>query len=49
MDCQHQMIQYALVSMSNIDIEDVRFGQLLTLLVGLSVVLLVRGIYLLCQ
>jgi len=35
--------------MSNIDMDDVWFGQLLTLLVGLSIVVLVRGIYLFCQ
>jgi hypothetical protein len=49
MDCQHQMTQYALLSMSDVDMNDVRFGQLLTLLVGLSIVVLVRGIHLLCQ
>lgn len=49
MDCQHQVTQYALVSMSNIEMEDVWFGQLITLLVGLSIVGLVRGIYLFCQ
>jgi len=49
MDCQHQVTQFALVSMSDIDMRDVRLGQLLTLLAGLSIAALVRGIYLLCQ
>ena len=49
MDCQHQLTQYALLAMSDVDMDDVRFGQLLTLLVGLSIVVLVRGLYLLCQ
>lgn len=49
MDCQHQVTQFALVSMPDIDMRDVRLGQLLTLLAGLSIVVLVRGICLFCQ
>ena len=49
MVCQHQMTQYALVSMSGLDMEDVWFGQFLTLLVGVSIVVLVWSIYLFCQ
>jgi hypothetical protein len=41
MDCHHLM-QYALLSVSEVDIEDVRLGQLLTLLVGLTLVVIVR-------
>ena len=41
MDCHH-LTQYALLSMSDVDIEDVRLGQLLALLVGVTVVLLGR-------
>jgi hypothetical protein len=39
MDCHHLM-QYAILSMPDVDPEDVRLGQLLTLLGGMTVVLL---------
>lgn len=44
MDCHH-LTQYALLSMSEVDMEEVRLGQLLTLLVGLTITVLGRVLY----
>lgn len=46
MDCP-LLTQHALLLMSDVDMEDVRLGQLLTWLTGLTLLLLGRVVYLL--
>ena len=47
MECYLLTTEHALSSMSEVDMDDVRLGQLLVLSVGLSAVLLGRLLYLL--
>lgn len=44
MDCPHLATQFALLSVPGIDMHDVRLGQSMTLLAGLSFAVFVRGI-----
>jgi hypothetical protein len=46
MECYLLTTEHALLSMSEVDMDDVRLGQLLVLSVGLSVLLLGRLLYL---
>jgi hypothetical protein len=47
MECGFLATEYALLSLSEIDMDDVRYGQLLVLSVGLATVILGRLLYLL--